>query len=162
MSKFLKKIIILTILLIISAGIIVFLSARNKKETVIKSTPTENLSVNIPNQKILNNINLAQVISTGINTIPENITFKIENKNINLPFISGDNLYKTMLNGQKNNLLNFKGKEYSGLGFFVTDIGDIHQGNGKNIIYYINGKEASVGISSYIPHIGDIIEWKLE
>jgi hypothetical protein len=29
-------------------------------------------------------------------------------------------------------------------------------------MYYINGKEAEIGISSYIPKNGDMIEWKLK
>jgi len=30
------------------------------------------------------------------------------------------------------------------------------------LLYYINGKEASVGVSTYKPKNGDIIEWKLK
>ncbi len=56
----------------------------------------------------------------------------------------------------------FSGKNYPGLGFFVTDIGTLHSGNGKNLLYYINGKEAAVGVSSYTLKDGDIIEWKLK
>lgn len=99
--------------------------------------------------KIINNVSPSIVLSTG---------------NINVQLIINPNqtLYQ-ILNDKKNiNKISFSGKNYSGLGFFITDIGDLHSGNGKNLFYYINGKEASVGISSYIPKEGDVVLWKLE
>lgn len=58
--------------------------------------------------------------------------------------------------------MTFEGKNYPGLGFFVTQINSLQSGDGKNLMYYINGVEASVGVSSYIVQEGDIIEWKLK
>lgn len=56
----------------------------------------------------------------------------------------------------------FEGREYPGFGFFVTKIGILESSNGKHLMYFINNKEASVGVSSYIPKDGDVIEWKLQ
>jgi hypothetical protein len=58
--------------------------------------------------------------------------------------------------------ITFEGKEYPTLGFFVTSINSISSGGGKNLFYYINGEEASVGISTYQIKEGDSIEWKLK
>ena len=58
--------------------------------------------------------------------------------------------------------ITFEGKEYPALGFFVTEINGLKSGGGKNLMYYINGTEASLGVSSYIIKEGDSIEWKLK
>lgn len=56
----------------------------------------------------------------------------------------------------------FSGKDYPGLGFFVTELGSLKEGNGKHLMYSINGKEASVGVSLYIPKAGDSVVWELK
>lgn len=58
--------------------------------------------------------------------------------------------------------LAFSGKDYPGLGFFVTEIGSLKEGNGKHLMYYINGTEASVGVSLYVPKAGDTVVWELK
>ena len=77
-------------------------------------------------------------------------------------FTSNTILYDALVREKNEGRINFSGKNYPGLGFFVTDIGSLHAGMGKNLIYYINGKEATVGVSSYTLKDGDVIEWKLE
>ncbi|MCX6753193.1 MAG: DUF4430 domain-containing protein [Candidatus Nomurabacteria bacterium] len=97
-------------------------------------------------------------------TIPLNtniVTIKVGDTNINLPIQSNASLYDVLLAGQKSGQINFTGKNYSGMGFFISSIGNLKEGYGKYLIYYVNGTEASVGISSYVPKVGDIIEWKL-
>ena len=81
---------------------------------------------------------------------------------VQIPFSSGDTLYDALLAAKQNGLLSFSGKEYQSLGFFMTDIGTLHQGNGKYLIYLINGTEASVGVSSYVPKNGDVVVWELQ
>jgi Domain of unknown function (DUF4430) len=71
-------------------------------------------------------------------------------------------LYDALIVSKRDGTLSFSGIEYPGLGFFVTDIGTLHQGRGKYLIYYVNGVEASTGVSAYVPHDGDVIEWKLK
>lgn len=52
-------------------------------------------------------------------------------------------------------------ESYSGLGEFVTQIGDKKGGaNGKYWQYWVNGSYAQVGASLYVVNPGDIIEWK--
>ena len=75
---------------------------------------------------------------------------------------AGTSLYDALSSAGDNGQVVFSGKSYPMLGFFVNDIGSLHNGNGKYLFYYINGKEASVGVSSYIPKDGDVVEWKLK
>lgn len=78
--------------------------------------------------------------------------------NIKLKFNQGQNLHEIFI---ENNVI-FQGKEYPALGFFVTDLGSLHEEMGKYLVYYINGKEATVGVSSYIPEDNDVITWELK
>lgn len=77
-------------------------------------------------------------------------------------FYSGQNFFDVLNTPNNKKNLSFSGKNYTGLGFFVTDIGTLHQGKGKYLFYYINGVESSVGVSAYYPKDGDIVEWKLK
>ena len=78
------------------------------------------------------------------------------------PKFAGETLYQEMSDEKNAGHISFSGKEYQGLGFFVTDIGSLHEGNGKYLFYYVNGVEASAGVSTFVPKVGDLIEWKLK
>ena len=107
-------------------------------------------------------------ITTQINSSKKNsvhtsaVTIVAGDTKINLVLPQGSSLYDALVLAQQNKQIIFSGTSYPSLGFFVTDIGVLHSGNGKNLLYYINGKEAQVGISSYQPKDGDTISWKLE
>lgn len=77
-------------------------------------------------------------------------------------FADGDTFYDALIGARNEDKLQFSGKNYTGLGFLVTEIGSLRSGGGKYLLYYINGKEATVGVSAYALKDGDIIEWKLE
>ena len=110
----------------------------------------------------------AQSVTTQINSSKKNsvqtsaVTIVAGDTKINLVLPQGSSLYDALVLAQQNKQIIFSGTSYPSLGFFVTDIGVLHSGNGKNLLYYINGKEAQVGISSYQPKDGDTISWKLE
>lgn len=74
----------------------------------------------------------------------------------------GTTLYDALKQAEVVGKISLGVKEYPGLGFYVTDIGSLHEVSGKHLIYYINGKEATVGVSLYVPKNGDIINWRLE
>jgi len=90
------------------------------------------------------------------------ITLVIGNINTKLVIVPNQTLYDVLVGAKKSGQIEFSGKNYPGLGFLVTDIGTLHSGDGKYLFYYINNKEASVGVSSYLLKDGDIIEWKLK
>ena len=90
------------------------------------------------------------------------VTILAGDKKANAKVSPGASLYDALVLAQKNKDIVFIGKNYSGLGFFVTSVGTLSGGNGKYLFYSVNSKEASVGVSSYILKDGDIIEWKLK
>lgn len=76
---------------------------------------------------------------------------------------AGSSVYDLMNLLKSQNKINFSGKNYSGLGFFVEEINSLKNNPaGKNWLYYVNGKPAQVGVSNYIIKANDIIEWKYE
>lgn len=89
-------------------------------------------------------------------------TLIIDKTTLNLTSAPGTSLYDILLKEKENNSLSFSGKEYPGMGFFTTDIGTLHSTKDHYLMYYVNGKEAEVGISFYFPQNGDVIEWKLK
>lgn len=117
---------------------------KNTTETEIKNISNENTDEN----------------TQDINT--EKISLTAGSVVLDLNIIQGETLYDILLAKENENLIEFKAKEYPGIGFFVTDIGSLHQNNGKYLMYYINNKEASFGVSSYIPKDGDVIRWELK
>ena len=76
----------------------------------------------------------------------------------------GENVYEVMnnLKNDKNNNFDFKYREYSSLGIFIKEINGVKDGGGKYWFYYINGVEASMGVSNYIIKKGETISWKLK
>jgi len=91
-------------------------------------------------------------------------TLNVLDKTYKASIKEGATLYDAMNNIQsvKENNFAFSGKEYPSLGFFVKEINGVKDGSGKYWLYYVNGKEASVGASVYVLKEGDIISWKQE
>ena len=100
--------------------------------------------------------------SVPINHTIQNASIMAGESTINLQFSSGTSLFDALNDAKNAGNIEFSGKNYPGLGFFVTNIGTLHGGNGKHLIYYVNGNEATVGVSSYTLNDNDIVEWKLE
>jgi hypothetical protein len=88
------------------------------------------------------------------------ISIKVDKLILQPTVSSGTSLYDALMNEKNSNNLILNGKTSPGLGFFVTKIGDLKSTDKKFIVYYINGESATVGISSYFPKDGDVIEWK--
>lgn len=76
--------------------------------------------------------------------------------------VTGGSLLTILTSAKERGEIAFSGKEYPGLGFFVTELGSLKEGDGKHLMYFINGKEASVGVSLYIPKAGDSVVWELK
>jgi hypothetical protein len=76
--------------------------------------------------------------------------------------VTGGPLLTILTSAKERGEIAFSGKEYPGLGFFVTEFGSLKEGDGKHLMYFINGKEASVGVSLYIPKAGDSVVWELK
>ena len=78
----------------------------------------------------------------------------------------GSSLFEVMEEIKKESvegkIFDFKYKETSGLGNFITEINGNKGTPGRYWIYYVNGKLGSVGVSNYIVKEGDIINWTQE
>ena len=115
-------------------------------------------------------ITSSQKINTAVNitssstekTSQNSINFSVNGKIFSLNFIQGDTFEKIIKDSAAKRLIDIKGANFSGLGFFVESINGIKEGNGYSWIYYINGKKATVGVSTYRLQNGDLIEWKYE
>lgn len=90
-----------------------------------------------------------------VNVLNQKYTTTINNNN---------SVYEVMENLQKNkeNNFSFNYKEYPTLGIFIDEINKTRGENGKYWIYFVNEKEASVGVSKYIIKDGDVIKWELK
>ncbi|MDE2399960.1 MAG: DUF4430 domain-containing protein [Patescibacteria group bacterium] len=58
--------------------------------------------------------------------------------------------------------INFEDKTYVGMGKFIESINGIKNTGDKSWIYYVNGKEAQIGVSNYKMNPGDVVSWKYE
>lgn len=101
-------------------------------------------------------------ITTATNTTPFKLA--INDQTIEAQTEQGATVFKAMQNLMAENKISFHATNYSGIGYFVDEIGGIKndQQNGLYWIYYINGQSASVGISLYSLKPNDIITWKYE
>ena len=73
----------------------------------------------------------------------------------------GTKIYDFMQKLQAERKINFKTKNYSGMGEFMTEINGV-KNNQKNWVYYVNNKKAQIGISNYKINPGDVVSWKYE
>jgi hypothetical protein len=92
----------------------------------------------------------------------ETITVVAGQDKISLSVTPDTTFYDALVQARTEGKISFAGKNYPALGFFLTDIESLHAGKGKDLLYYVNGKEATVGVSKYVLKDGDILEWKLE
>ncbi len=166
---------IIKIIILILAITSIFVYTKNKEEISVQTKTPIIISVNdtkvfsqekkIVPESILYKRVVVSTSTSGEKIVDKNlpsIVLVVDGATSTISFLENSTLYDLLLLAKNNGQINFSGKEYPALGFFVTDIGGLRNGGGKNLIYYINGKEAQVGVSSYAPKQGDIISWKLE
>lgn len=72
------------------------------------------------------------------------------------------NVYDFMSKLQSEGKINFTEKNYIGMGEFIESINGVKNNQNQSWIYYVNGVEASVGVSNYKIKIGDTVSWKYE
>lgn len=176
---------ILLLAIILASGIIIFLFL---EESRLAINPIEHLSVadsqteiEAVNDKFLEAETIVPEKTAGIVKTPElekigapsEINASAEEKNKAAMIISGvkyeaavkpgSSVYEMMDLLKMENKINFSGKNYSGLGFFIEEINGLkNKPAGENWLYYVNGQPAQVGVSYYVIKTGDMIEWKYE
>ena len=92
-----------------------------------------------------------------------NIFLQVLDKEYKIAMREGQTVYAAMEQlSIDDETFKFKYTENPGLGKFIYEINGIKNSAGNYWIYYVNGKEAPVGVSNYILKEGDIINWKQE
>ena len=104
-----------------------------------------------------------QVTETPQSTI--RATLIVNDKTYSFAVPSNSTVYDFMKLLREKTEFRFSGKDFGGqLGFFVESINGVKSDHAAHLtwIYYINGKKAQVGISTYRLLPNDIIMWKYE
>ncbi len=142
----------------------------NDIETNNKVTTTEDKI--IPNKEQQTSTLVQETVTTSIQAIseehkqlPYSATITVNQKNYTVDFEKEGTILKDLLDKlQTESDFTFSGINYSGLGFFITEINGIKNDNkqGKYWVYYLNGQSAQAGISVQKINSGDNIKWSYE
>ncbi|OHA68959.1 MAG: hypothetical protein A3B24_00590 [Candidatus Wildermuthbacteria bacterium RIFCSPLOWO2_01_FULL_48_16] len=91
------------------------------------------------------------------------VSLVVEEERHEVEVRAGSSVYD-VLEAAKEQGLSFKGREFSGMGFFVEEINGKAESNRQRMywIYSVNNKKAEVGVSSYIIQPNDVITWTYE
>lgn len=147
-------------ILIIIRVILYYLPAKSSAvPTDIQNAPTASDLVKNPTSQTVSAPEKKDAVSSP--AVSETFNLSAGTAKLSLP-VTGGSLLSILTDAKNHGEIAFSGKEYAGLGFFVTEIGTLKQEDGKYLMYSINGKEASVGVSLYIPKAGDAVVWELK
>ncbi len=148
---------ILLIIFLISLGLFAFSLFQNKLPAPVVQSPSPQVS-----QRSKAPVPPIPGMDTERIPITHTFTLIAGDQNTRIDFDEGATLYEILSSPKNIEKTNLKAKEYPGIGFFIERIGSIEQGNGKYVMYSINGVEASVGVSAYKPKIDDVILFELK
>lgn len=119
------------------------------------------------NNEVKNNSQIKEIKTENVSALPETNTLSISlvvpGRVYTANIKEETSVFEAMEQIQKEstplNMFSFKYTEHLGLGNFVNEINGVKGTPGKYWIYYVNGKEPSVGVSNYILKDGDSILW---
>jgi len=142
------KIIILSVLVLIFFGALFLIPKIISKED---KTPAE----------VQNNLSTV-VTKTNTPTQTTTTTLQINGVSYTDEITSKMSVNDFMNKLQSEGKINFTEKYYLGMGNLVTGINGINNNGTQSWIYYVNGVEAQVGVSTYKINPGDVVSWKYE
>jgi len=145
-----KKLILIIFLLII-CSVLIYAYQKPKSESITNLSPAPLLNQGEGEEKNTNPLGKTSVVTT---LIINDIKYETE-------IVEEMSVYNFMTQLQNEGKINFKDKDYSGMGKFIEEINGIKNGE-KYWIYYVNNKKANIGVSNYKINIGDIVSWKYE
>lgn len=90
------------------------------------------------------------------------VVLEINGQKYESPVAEQTSVYNFMTQLKNEGKINFKDKNYPGMGKFIEEINGIKNSREKNWIYYVNNKKAEIGISNYKLNLGDVVSWKYE
>jgi hypothetical protein len=96
------------------------------------------------------------------NILPDKAILEINGERYEGEVKENENVYDFMARLRNEGKIDFKEKNYVVLGSFIEEINGVRGNGNKNWIYYVNGKEAEIGVSKYKIVPGDVVSWKYE
>ncbi|KKR70662.1 MAG: hypothetical protein UU13_C0002G0007 [Candidatus Nomurabacteria bacterium GW2011_GWB1_40_7] len=96
------------------------------------------------------------------NVLPETAILEINKTRHETELAGSETVYDFMDKLRDEGKINFTEKTYAGMGKFIVSINGVKSNGAENWIYYVNGKEAQVGVSNYKIKAGDLVSWKYE
>jgi hypothetical protein len=174
-TKNITFIFILFLLITLASGLVVLLTGEKNQPVLSEQYGAVERSAESASKKSVKAAATApkQIVEPKKTEAPETVNNQAEEKIKAVMLINGvkyeaevkagSSVYDLMNVLKAENKINFSGKNYSGLGFFVEEIDGLKNNPaGANWLYYVNGQPAQVGISNYLIKANDIIEWKYE
>jgi hypothetical protein len=158
-KKYIKILISISLILIIA----IFCFVKFTNVQILDYSESLNLSQNISvEEKEISNQTIESKIKSN-STLEVNVSLKVLDSVYSTKIEEGSSVYDVMIKIKNENTdFDFKYKEYPSLGIFIDEINGMESSPGKYWMYYINNKEASVGVSNYILKDGDSILWVKE
>lgn len=132
----------------------------DKLTTAIPTATTTTTAAVIPNTTTVPVYATSETQPTT-NT-PIATTIEINGQKYNLKLPEKSTAYNALKQLADSKQITMTTKEYSGMGYFIEELNGIKNNNqtGEYWGYYINGKTATLGASSYILKNNDLITWK--
>ena len=147
-----KKIIILSLIVLIFLGLLFFIPHKTiapETQTIIQSNaPLPNLPLHKGEEKG-GGQSIETILEIGDTSYADTTTEKMS-------------VYDFMSKLRSEGKINFTEQNYVGMGEFIKSINGISNSNNLVWIYYVNGTEAQIGISNYKITPGDVVSWKYE
>jgi hypothetical protein len=94
--------------------------------------------------------------------LSEKAILEIDSQKYEANIVAGETAYDFMAKLEQEGKISFKEKNYIGMGELITEINGLDNNGSESWIYYVNGKEASAGVSNYKLVNEDIISWNYE
>jgi hypothetical protein len=154
-----KIILIISVVLTSTIAFFVFSKAdltEEDKEVVSSVEPVSVEKIENPPTNSTNPVD-TPILKTAANTFLE-----INGQEIGAQIEDTTSVYDFMSQLRDEGKMNFKDKNYVGMGKFIYSINGTDNAGTKNWIYYVNGKKALIGVSSHIIKPGDVVSWKFE
>ncbi|MDQ5954713.1 MAG: hypothetical protein QG583_641 [Patescibacteria group bacterium] len=135
--------------------LIFIFTSKNETENIIPNTEVINIQEEVV--KEVRSVPVKKTAEKGIKT-----TLEVNNTKYESEINKEISVYDFMTQLKTEGKITFKEKTYSGIGKFIQEINGLKSDGDNYWIYYVNGVEASIGVSNYKINPGNVVSWKYE